>query len=343
MSSPAISLSGIWFDGTRPVGVPATLVAGRTGATLRTTSHSRDYSTDRLQVSPRTGVADRFILFPDGGQLQCADGPEIDALPQESRGEGLIAWLESRVVVALAGIALVFAMVGTGYFYGLPWASEKIADHIPMETEARLGAGSLDWLDDRRWFEPSKLSKKKRTVILKGFDQLRAGLPIRRYLHLKFRNSAVIGPNAFALPGGTIIITDQMVNKTRNLEEVEAVLSHEIGHVVHRHAVRSLMQNSAVAVLVTAITGDAATLSTVVAGVPTVLAQTRYSRRFETEADDYGFALLKKRGQSPLAFAHLMERLAKNRGGKKERFSFLSSHPVTAERIRRAREAAKRK
>jgi Zn-dependent protease with chaperone function len=297
--------------------------------------------TNRLRVSPRSGKADRFILFPDGGQFLCPDGKEIEALPQDSRSEGLIAWLESRVVVALAGIAMVFAMVGSGYFYGLPWASEKVANRISMETEARLGATSLAWLDDQRWFEPSKLPERRRQAILKGFDRLRTGLPVRKYLHLKFRDSAIIGPNAFALPGGTIVITDQMVEETRNLAEVEAVLSHEIGHVVHRHAIRGLMQNSAVAVLVASITGDAATLSTVVAGVPTVLAQTRYSRRFETEADDYAFTLLKRHGQSPLAFANLMERLSKRRGGKKERFAFLSSHPITAERIRRAREAAR--
>lgn len=335
-------LNGSWFDGKHPVAIPASLRVQAGIATLMTGTETRDFALAHLEASPRSGNAPRFIQFPDGGQLQCADGQALDALPQESRSEGLVAWLEARVAVAVAGVAIIIALVGTGYFYGLPWAAKRVVPYIPMETEAALGRTALSWLDNNQWFRPTRLRMSTRDTILKSFAELRSGLPNESYLHLEFRDAPGVGPNAFALPGGTIVITDQMVLMTKSLAEVDAVLCHEIGHVEHRHALRGLLQNSVVGLVAATLTGDAASLSTAVAGLPVVVAQTRYSRGFETEADDYAFALLKKHGLSPEAFATLMERLSAKTGKKEGRLVFLSTHPVTAERIRRAREAENR-
>ena len=95
-----------------------------------------------------------------------------------------------------------------------------------------------------------------------------------------------------------------------------------------------------VAVAAAAITADAASLSVAVAGLPTLLAQAKYSRTFESEADDFAFGLLARRGISPNAFADIMERLAAGHGKQEARFTFVSSHPVTQERVQRARAAA---
>ena len=76
--------------------------------------------------------------------------------------------------------------------------------------------------------------------------------------------------------------------------------------------------------------------------MPTVLVQTSYSRRFETEADDYAFESLRRHGISPRAFADLMRRLRNEReahGRGESLIRYLSTHPATDERIRRAEEA----
>jgi predicted Zn-dependent protease len=88
------------------------------------------------------------------------------------------------------------------------------------------------------------------------------------------------------------------------------------------------------------ITADAASLSAVIASLPMLLAQTKYSREFETAADDYAFRLLKRKSHSPEAFASIMERIAKKEGDKPGTFAYVSTHPVTAERVQRARNAA---
>lgn len=339
MSAGTATLTGLYFDGQRPVGVPATLIFAGHQAALIGAQLSRRHGARELRVSPRVGRADRFIALPGGGQFQCADHPALDRLPHESQSEGLVAWLEARSAVAIAGIALVIALLAGGYFYGLPAAAERVADRVPVETERALGDNALAWLDANGWFKPTTVDEEMRFFIGKEFEELRAGLSTERHLRLEFRDSG-IGPNAIALPGGAIVITDAMVREAESLDEIAAVLAHEIGHVERRHALRHLLQGSAVAVAVAALTADAASLSVAVAGLPTLLAQTKYSREFETEADDYAFALLKQRGRSPEAFATLMERLAGENEAKHRGLGFLSTHPVTAERVRRARAAA---
>ncbi len=119
-----------------------------------------------------------------------------------------------------------------------------------------------------------------------------------------------------------------------------AILAHEIGHVELRHALKSVLQKSGIAIVVATVTADAATLSAAVTGLPLAVAQMKYSREFEAAADTFAFELLKRKGYSPAAFATFMERLAKDAAPGQKSFAFLSSHPLTAERVARARAAA---
>jgi predicted Zn-dependent protease len=132
-----------------------------------------------------------------------------------------------------------------------------------------------------------------------------------------------------------------MVHEAETVDEAVAVLAHEIGHAELRHTMRHVLQGSAVAVVTATLTADAASLSVAVAGLPALLAQAKYSREFEAEADDFAFKLLKRHNRSPMAFATLMERLAKKHEDEERAFAFISTHPVTAERVKRARAAAK--
>lgn len=340
MSAGAATLQGRYHDGRRPVGSPATLIFTGSQAALIGAQVARRYTAGQLRVSPRVGRADRFIALPDGGQFQCADHPLLDRLPHDVQSEGLVAWLEQRVSVAVASVGVIVFLVLAGYFYGLPAAADYVAARVPIETEQAVGERALAWLDNNELFKPTRLSPDLQDRIRQGFDELHRGLPMDSYYRLEFRDAPGIGANAFALPGGTIVITDEMVKLAQSPEEVLAVLAHEIGHVERRHTMRHMLQDSAVAIGVAAITSDAASLSVAVAGLPVVLARTRYSREFESEADDFAFRLLKQHGLSPEAFATLMERLAAKNGDAGQALAFLSSHPVTAERIRRAREAA---
>jgi Zn-dependent protease with chaperone function len=335
-----ITLEGHYFDGRQPVGVPAKMDFVGREAILTSGLISERYATFHLKVSPRIGSTERFITLPKGGQFACADRPFLDSLPQESPSEGLVAWLEQRWGVALACVAIIICALLVGYFFGLPAVAERISARIPMETEQSLGSQALTWLDEKGWLKPTNLDSDTQKTMTDGFDKLRADLPLRDYYRLKFRSGAFFGPNALALPGGIIVITDDMVKASESPEEVLAVLAHEIGHVELRHTMRSLLQNSVVAAAAATVTSDAASLSLAVASLPVLVAQMKYSRKFEAEADEYAFRLLKQKGYSPAAFASLMERLAKKYGKESEGFAYISTHPVTEERVQRARNAA---
>jgi predicted Zn-dependent protease len=334
-----ITLEGQYYDGRQPIAVPARLEFTGGEATLTADQVFAHFAIDKLNVSPRIGKTDRFIALPDNGQFQCPDHAFLDSLPQASPSEGPVAWLEERWRVALSGVAIIACILLAGYFYGLPAAAARIAAHIPVETEQALGRQALAWLDENGWFKPTSLDKTTQQDIKDGFDKLRSDLPLKDHYQLEMRASKIMGANAFALPGGTIVITDDMVLTADSPEEVQAVLAHEIGHVELRHTLRSVLQNSAVAVAA-AVTSDAASLSVAVAGLPVLLAQTKYSREFEAAADDFAFKLLKQKGYSPAAFASLMERLAEKHGQEERAFAYVSTHPVTEERVKRARDAA---
>jgi Zn-dependent protease with chaperone function len=335
-----ITFEGHYFDGRHPISVPARIDFSDREATLTAGPVCERYEISLLRVSPRIASSDRFILLPGAGQFTCADHVFMDSLPQESRSEGPVAWLEQRWGIALACAAIIFSTLLAGYFIGLPVAAERIAARIPMRAEQPLGRQTLSWFDEKGWCKPTSLDFETRMKIRQGFDTLCTGLPSKDYYQLEFRSSTVFGPNAFALPGGIIVITDEMVKAAATTEEVLAVLAHEIGHVELRHTMRSVLQGSVVAAAAAIVTSDAASLSVAVAGLPAVLAGTKYSREFEAAADAYAFRLLKLKGYSPAAFASLLERLAKKDAKQTGAFAYISSHPLTAERVQRARAAA---
>lgn len=333
------TLQGHYFDGLIPHNIPAQLVIAGTVATLTTDDAEQRFDASLLKISPRISASERFILLPDGSQFICPDDTSFDGLPQESWSEGPVAWLEARWWAALTCIGLVVAMLAIGYFYGLPAAADRVVAHIPMETERALGEQVLGWMEGNEWLTVTEVDDTTQNEVVQGFERLIEDLPNRDDYQLWFYGSSVFGANAFAFPGGIIVVTDDLVHLAESTEEVLAVLAHEIGHVEERHMMKAVLQQSVVAVAVTAITSDASTLSAAVTGLPMVMAQMKYSRDFETAADEFAFDLLKRKGYSPAAFASIMERLAENTE-RPSTMTYLSSHPLTEERTRRAREAA---
>ena len=149
---------------------------------------------------------------------------------------------------------------------------------------------------------------------------------------LEFRKSPVIGPNAFALPSGTVVMTDELVNLSVDDRELDGILLHEIGHVKERHALRSVIQNAGVFLLIASLSGDLSQISSAAASLPTVLVHSEYSRTFEREADR--FAALYSRthgaaGQADAGYPAASGQHAPKFPGE----SVLSTHPVIEERI----------
>jgi predicted Zn-dependent protease len=291
--------------------------------------------------APLPGVA-RMLTLPDGSQIETDDGDAVAMLfATPSRIDAAAYWLESRWAAALASIPLIAVLAWLVVGVLLPRAADPVARMVSPRIELVLGKRTLATLD-RVALKPSRLDADTRLRIERQFRSFVAGERGEEKYQLAFRSG--MGPNAFALPGGIIVVTDEMVKLAESDAELIAVLAHEIGHVRGRHALRLILQDSGVIVLVTALAGDAASMTLLAAALPTVLLQSHYSREFETEADDYAFAQLKSHGVSPQAFADMMQRLQRaDRGASQSgALRYFSTHPLTEERIEQAEKAGSR-
>lgn len=291
-----------------------------------------------LDIADRLGNTPRSVELPNGGKCEVADNDALDAVLAQRRLAQKGGWLhrlESR------WIYVVFAVLITGAFswgtisHGIPWLAEHAAYALPHSVDRQLGQGTLKVLD-RTLFSGSRLDEAHRAVLQQRFKAMTDGLPDANSYRLVFRHSKKVGANAFALPSGIVVVTDALVELSCSDDEVIAVLAHEVGHLEHRHSLRMVMQDSAVALLLATVSGDPFSASTLAAALPTVLVHARYSREFETEADDYAYDFLVSHRIPTQAFADILTRL----GGEKETAAaeaFLSSHPGTQQRVQRFR------
>jgi Zn-dependent protease with chaperone function len=291
----------------------------------------------QVRVSERTAHAPRKLTFADEACFEPDDRAALEALLQATghRDSAVVRMQQSwrAVVTALAALVLVLAL---GYLYVLPAGAELAARLLPVSVERQLGQGLLGVLD-QRVFDASRLPAERRVALAQAFARLappRDGAPPYQ---LVFRRSR-IGPNAFALPSGDIVLTDELVTLLEDDQAVMATLAHELGHLHERHLTRRLIQGSVVAAAGTLLFGDASSL---VAGLPALALDLRYSREAEQEADDYAVAMLRHNG---IGLAHL-ERLFTTLQALEEKMGtsspYLSSHPASAERLARLRRQAR--
>jgi tetratricopeptide (TPR) repeat protein len=227
-------------------------------------------------------------------------------------------------------VAFVAAAAAFLIHRGVPAAAEQIAQRIPVEAEVMLGRESLKGMDDFL-MKPSTLSQARQNRLRQKLAAtMRAAGDTTPY-RLEFRASPVIGANAFALPSGIIVMTDELVGLAKRDEEILAVLAHEVGHVRHRHTMRMLLEASATALVIAGITGDIGSAAALASSAPTILLQAKYSRDSEREADAYAVEMMRKAALSPHYLGVILARLEQDHKGPGLP-TFLSTHPATQER-----------
>ena len=150
-------------------------------------------------------------------------------------------------------------------------------------------------------------------------------------LRLLFRDGGKLGANAIALPGGTMVITDQLIGEAKSDDEIAGVLGHEIGHVELRHSLRQIYRVLGIGFMIAVIGGDSSQLVEDVIAQAAVLESLSYSRKFETESDFRSAQLMVALGRDPYAFVELLKRITKDKG-KKSNTGWLSTHPGTFDR-----------
>jgi Zn-dependent protease with chaperone function len=311
----------------------------------RSTGGTQEWSAPWLAIEPSarvTGVP--FTLrLDDGGHLQI----DHDALPADWFArhhliERMVDWLERRWMAALAGVLVVVASLFGLFEYGLPWAADRIATHMPTSVENAMGRQSLAALEGRMLM-PTTLPPDRQSHLQSVFSRFISGIPDAPGVRLTFYQAKGIGANAFALPGGTIAFTDELATALPDDDAFIAVIAHELGHQAHRHMLRQVLRSSGVLIVASMLMGDVTSMGGVAAGIPMFLVDSHYSRGFEEDADRFAFDALASHGIDPEAFVRAMQALERAHPELKgEQARYASSHPLTAERIVRAHEASLR-
>jgi len=301
------------------------------GRRVKIASHGIDVALDDIEIDSRLGDTPRVLEFPNGVRCKSKENDKIDQILLDFNiKKSKTHKIESSWGLSLGAVLITIIFVVFMLTSGANYTANFIASILPQNTLDKVSKMTLDKLEDG-YLYPTTLSEANRTILQKHFDKLTKGE--KRYV-LHFRSSNRIGPNAFALPSGDIVLTDQLValSKDKEFRDILGVLAHEKGHVVNKHSLRMAIKTALSGVIIGYMTGDISILAT---GIPTVLINSSYSREFEKEADAHAVKELKKMNISTIYIANLFESLAQEHGMDENSttLQLLSSHPLTKERI----------
>lgn len=220
--------------------------------------------------------------------------------------------------IAIAVIASVF------YSWGIGLVSQQVVRLMPPGMEKRLGRATVRILAP----EPSRCKDSQRRL-QPIVDRLKAAAG-RNDFEVIYVNQGIV--NAFAAPGGYVVIYRGLLDEARTPEEFAGVLAHEMEHVLLKHSVQALAREFSARALLSLMAIDSS-------GTPTAaqasvrLANLKYQRSDESDADLAGVALLQRAQISPdglLTFLRRMQTLSPPAGSM---WNYLSTHPSTDERI----------
>ncbi|MGO4333039.1 M48 family metallopeptidase [Cupriavidus sp. 2TAF22] len=259
-----------------------------------------------LRVSERVKRAPRLVTFADGAFCEITDHAGLAALLAVSgHREGWVVRAQNSWRLALLSVLGLAVALVLGYFLVLPWGARMVARSVPAALEARLGEATLAGIDNGLLM-PSALPAAQQDRIRADFAALRRPPDPGHQYRILFRRGGRLGANALALPGGTIVVTDELVKLAGTGPGLMGVLAHEAGHVAQRHGLQQILQASAVGALAAYFFGD---YSSVLAGVPAAMLTLRYSRDHERAADAYAVEVMQRNGLPVADFADVLQAL----------------------------------
>ncbi len=293
-----------------------------------------------VQWPETTRHGQRVLLLADGGSITVADSLAFDRWRQaQGRRDSWVVRAQQSWRGVLVAVALLVGLGWAGYRWGVPALASGIVSMVPMGVDQAVGESALQGLG-AKWLQPSRLPQARQQALRQRFEAAaacggRATPPFRLHFHAGNGN---LGPNAFALPGGSIVLTDALVELLAGHDDaLLGVLGHELGHVHHRHGMRALVQFGLLSAATSLALGD---FSSWLAAAPAMLGQLGYSRQAEREADVEAARLLRCNGVSPAVMVALFERLRASGAAAGQLPLALASHPMDEARIAYFRKAA---
>lgn len=292
------------------------------------------------------GMLTLTLHHPDGDEaprdparLLLTDRAMIDwlrahapALHRRDLRPGTAGRVLTRAAAAAAALALLILVV-------LPQLSLVLADRIPPDAEVAMGRtvkDQIQWLltADGEARDLTCRSPAGEAALARMNARLSAGLDLPYPVDLVVFDHEMV--NAFAAPGGHVVILRGLLDKAETPEEVAGVLAHELGHVAARDPLRAAMRSAGTAGLFSLVLGDF-TGGALIAIMAEHVLNATYSREAETAADAFAHRMLTEADVDISGLADFFDRIDEDDGGLPE---YLASHPETGGRAGRARAEA---
>ncbi len=256
-------------------------------------------------------------------QLEITDSNFIGEYKSLFKVGNISRWMHfstgSILGMLVAGFLL---MVVLGYFFLLPFVADTVANQFPIEYEISMGEDLY-----KKVLAESKIDTAKTEAINAFYRNLHieSNYPIKI---LVIKDSVV---NAFALPGGGIVVYDAILQNMQTPEELAALLSHEYSHVALKHATRNVFRSVAGYLFISIVFSDINGIASLVVNNAHQLRNLSYSRELEHEADANGLLILQQNKLNTQGMIDLFTQLKKEQ--QLEVNEWISTHPDLDNRI----------
>jgi predicted Zn-dependent protease len=258
-------------------------------------------------------AAQRLLASPT--LAETAQAHKLRIVQRRGASRRLIAWSLLALVVLLPALLFALLVFNAGTLAG--WVTDK----IPIEQEVAMGRQAFKEIRGSLKIKDQGPAYKAVKSIVK---QLTAGSRYQYDVHVSEDETL----NAFAMPGGVIVVYTGLIAATKSPEELAGVLAHEVQHVEQRHSLRGMVKEMGLRGLWSLATGD---LGGTLAGQAMLeITSLKFSRDAESEADQKGFDALVNANIDPAGMPAFFKTMSEQAADAPA--AFLSTHPLSVDR-----------
>jgi predicted Zn-dependent protease len=248
---------------------------------------------------------------------------QLLAINQKQRGHSKTFWFWlsiASVITLVAGVAGYYALIA---------ATQLAVAALPISIDENIGNMAIKSVDLHARLDAGNAATKLVNEIVKELE------PHSATKGLNFKVMVVDEPtvNAFALPGGQIVVYTGLMKKAKSAEQLAGVIAHEMAHATLRHGLKGVGQSLGIVAAIQLVTGDVGGLLALSSQLAQESILTSYSRKSETEADLEGARMLHEAGIDPKNMADFFQMLEQNEGDIPDMLAWISTHPQHADRI----------
>lgn len=333
--------SSLYYDGISAKGRAATVtITERTLRILCTDGLEILWPLDELRyvAPPVDGQSARFRrLYDQPDRLTLGEDVDLAALqalcPDLAKGntgwsrnwKKIVLWMGAAAASAVFLISVAIPVIAHQVAVNLPTEfQEQLGERAKQQIVHALSIGKKSADTDKVYCTGPSHNELTRLL-----DTLTKGLDSDTKIKLEVLNLDI--KNAFALPGGNILLFKGLLKDLKHPNELAGILAHEISHVHYRHPTEVFLKELGTYALIGLIFGDV-TGGSVLAGIGNIMIGSAYGREAEREADDFGVAMMNGAGLNAAPLADFLDRLHTQQGQIEELFSFVLTHPASKER-----------